>query len=388
MAWNRQEREEFNALEDFVNSKLKISYATATELNNIALTPSGGGFDIAEDSLGGITVDLSGQTFLLGGQTNLFENGLYVVNSLSPVNISRSVDFQSFIQINNTVVRTRNGDNSGQDYDITTTEPFVLDSTDINITDSDQLKEDLVNRISKKVDKAPRRLDISDLATGGDLATSAEIDNYEIFVITQTTAAQNITLPAPSPVTAKNIEIVNSNSSTATFSIYGLDLKTGNKISLYYDSTNSQWVIASTGIVNNVFTGATLLVDGTEGLVTKPLAGEQELFLKGDGSWSATPQESVFIGATPTVNGSSGLVPQPNAGQEELFLKGDGTWSTPAGGGGSGAPQFYGFRRNGSNLVIDTGTGSFVASSYPDYLIAADSIAFNINSNGHLISTI
>lgn len=38
-----------------------------------------------------------------------------------------------------------------------------------------------------------------------------------------------------------------------------------------------------------------------------------------------------MVGAGASTNGSHGLVPQPNAGQNEQFLRGDGTWATPPG---------------------------------------------------------
>lgn len=38
----------------------------------------------------------------------------------------------------------------------------------------------------------------------------------------------------------------------------------------------------------------------------------------------------VMAGATANANGKKGLVPQPNAGQQGLFLRGDGTWNSPA----------------------------------------------------------
>ena len=37
----------------------------------------------------------------------------------------------------------------------------------------------------------------------------------------------------------------------------------------------------------------------------------------------------VFKGATAEENGTTGLVPAPTAGQENLFLRGDGTWANP-----------------------------------------------------------
>lgn len=41
-------------------------------------------------------------------------------------------------------------------------------------------------------------------------------------------------------------------------------------------------------------------------------------------------------GASASVRGASGLVPAPLAGEQALFLRGDGTWAAASGGGGSG----------------------------------------------------
>jgi hypothetical protein len=46
----------------------------------------------------------------------------------------------------------------------------------------------------------------------------------------------------------------------------------------------------------------------------------------------------IFLGATAVTDGLDGLVAPPLAGEEGLFLKGDGTWDTPAGGGGITGP--------------------------------------------------
>lgn len=45
---------------------------------------------------------------------------------------------------------------------------------------------------------------------------------------------------------------------------------------------------------------------------------------------STTP----FTGASSSENGAQGIVPRPMAGDQEKYLKGDGTWGTPSGGGG------------------------------------------------------
>lgn len=81
-----------------------------------------------------------------------------------------------------------------------------------------------------------------------------------------------------------------------------------------------------------VFIGATPLENGEVGLVPQPLAGQDTLYLRGDGSWAPAPTApDPFIGASSMTNGEEGLVPQPLMGEEDFFLKGDGTWSPAPG---------------------------------------------------------
>lgn len=126
------------------------------------------------------------------------------------------------------------------------------------------------------------------------------------------------------------------------------------------------------------FAGATATDKGTAGVVPAPEAGEQELFLRGDGTWAkagvdiaqgdhikVTRDDSgsvtkytiaatqfptkvsqasshvltgdgttsspldlhVFTGATPQANGKSGIVPAPSKTDLGLFLSADGTWA-------------------------------------------------------------
>lgn len=53
-----------------------------------------------------------------------------------------------------------------------------------------------------------------------------------------------------------------------------------------YDAQSQKWVnINASSIMPSVFTGATAIADGTSGLVKKPVAGDQDKYLKGDGTW-------------------------------------------------------------------------------------------------------
>lgn len=76
-------------------------------------------------------------------------------------------------------------------------------------------------------------------------------------------------------------------------------------------------------INTKAMTGATNQVDGSVGIVPKPVAGDDIKVLFGDGTWK---EIDTMTGATELNAGIKGLVPVPSAGDNEKFLKGDGTW--------------------------------------------------------------
>jgi hypothetical protein len=83
-------------------------------------------------------------------------------------------------------------------------------------------------------------------------------------------------------------------------------------------------------IVIREMAGATADADGNYGIPPKPVAGDQDKFLRGDGTWSEPTMEDlpVFTGATAEQAGAKGLVPAPETGDRGKYLKGDGTWAT------------------------------------------------------------
>ena len=74
--------------------------------------------------------------------------------------------------------------------------------------------------------------------------------------------------------------------------------------------------------------GATSESDGVAGIVPKPLAGDNNKALFGDGTYKTIDSVSVMQGATALADGESGLVPKPVAGDNEKVLYGDGTFKT------------------------------------------------------------
>jgi hypothetical protein len=101
-------------------------------------------FLIAETELNGVVLSANdGLKFLLAKQTNKAENGIYQVLSLNPTLIFRSLNFRAYSQIQGktpeSVVRIqvlKEGvpNYQGTFYNSSTTEPFVIGTTPIEIT--------------------------------------------------------------------------------------------------------------------------------------------------------------------------------------------------------------------------------------------------------------
>src|SRR5687767_2068593 len=73
------------------------------------------------------------------------------------------------------------------------------------------------------------------------------------------------------------------------------------------------WDDAGDPVLVSVFGGATSLLDGTWGFVPMPEAGDQDKFLKGDGTW-ADPADVLFNNTSaefdiPVTDGVGDIVP-------------------------------------------------------------------------------
>lgn len=113
--------------------------------------------------------------------------------------------------------------------------------------------------------------------------------------------------------------------------------------------------ISDQGVLNaNVMTGAGSSTAGSNGLVPAPASGDNDKYLKGDGTWGAVSgggnvddvkvdgtsvvtnkiaNINTMTGADGTNAGAKGLVPAPTATDNQKYLRGDGTWQTVSGGG-------------------------------------------------------
>lgn len=134
------------ALETTVNKGVIDITADYFIDTNIVLTSNGNyqQFTIAETELNGITLNPSNSgKFLFASQTNLEENGIYVVIGLNPTLITRASDFRAYNQIHGPdidsvvriqIVKVGVPDYQGSFYVSSTTNPFILGTTPITIT--------------------------------------------------------------------------------------------------------------------------------------------------------------------------------------------------------------------------------------------------------------
>ena len=74
---------------------------------------------------------------------------------------------------------------------------------------------------------------------------------------------------------------------------------------------------------------ATSAAAGSAGAVPAPAAGDNEKYLRGDGTWDYPPGGEVGLMLPPTSQnpGREGLVPAPQVGDQMKFLRGDGVWA-------------------------------------------------------------
>ena len=138
----------------------------------------------------------------------------------------------------------------------------------------------------------------------------------------------------PAPMAGEQDKYLKANGLWSTISVSlpiasSVDLggiKVGTNLSI--DGTTG--VLSAVDTTYSAFTGATSSVAGAAGLVPAPAAGDDDKYLKGDGTWGTVSggTTSDFTGATSSTAGVHGLVPAPAAGDDVKYLKGDGSWAT------------------------------------------------------------
>lgn len=109
-------------------------------------------------------------------------------------------------------------------------------------------------------------------------------------------------------------------SSTSPDGLVDSDSSTG------YTQSSKTWaqVAKTNAIGKNTFTGATSTSDGSTGLVPQPKTGEQEKYLKADGTWS-TVDLSLYV-PTSEVSNSANKIPRFNSSGHIVFPNGAELW--------------------------------------------------------------
>ena len=171
---------------------------------------------------------------------------------------------------------------------------------------------------------------------------------------------------------------------------------------IYFERQSLNGVWSNWSRLDKAMSAATSSSAGKSGFVPAPAAGQDQLFLKGDGTWALptntwqqnTVDSNGYVtapttgnsnkvwktnangqpgwrdeekvsyntmrGATASASGTSGLVPAPASGQQNSFLKGDGTWK-PLEGSLLTQTQYNNLSKKG--LLSDTSKIEFLPPS-------------------------
>lgn len=150
------------------------------------------------------------------------------------------------------------------------------------------------------------------------------------------------------------------------------DVYTGRKYYRYYNSVQSTFSAWHSDIQNtDIMTGATASAAGTSGLVPIPLAGTQEKFLKGDGTWRALSATDITSGTLPISRGGTGATTAADA-RTKLGITPEniGAISTTKASTMSSNGGFIYFKLDETpiNINIDDGTTVTYTSLNPGYI--------------------
>lgn len=125
-----------------VNGGIVDTQVDAVEITNVTLTTvNATTFSVNVNSLGGIPLAQNGSTYVLAGQNNPAENGLYVVMGKTPENLfilmvaTTYNTYEGIMGISKmgTRLQATEGTQKGNVYLMTTVLPFILGVTPVNI---------------------------------------------------------------------------------------------------------------------------------------------------------------------------------------------------------------------------------------------------------------
>jgi hypothetical protein len=205
-------------------------------------------------------------------KANLTNSQIYVGNSS---NVPVSVPMTGDVLINNTgVTAIKNSVNLDGIPTLTNTPLYLDNSKKIATTEFVQSNKIL------------NTLTLTNQLTGGLLSVNVNI--FDKVNIAQTTPNLTFTLSVPST----NKFFVIENTGSANFTLYRTVIQPLTYTELIYNG--SEW-IPNNSNSNIILVGATGSTNGSSGLVPQPLVGQQNQFLRGDGTWQYLSYMPVLV---------------------------------------------------------------------------------------------
>lgn len=176
-------------------------------------------------------------------------------------------------------------------------------------------------------------LAVANLATGGNIGTAATTVNINSsFILTQTTAAQDVTLPDPTDASPSRLVVLqSSSSSTVSFTFYGVTVNASDVLSVNWDGAAWSVISPPATVAPQQWVALTASQSAVSGEGYYVTSGSPALTLP------VTASAGTLISITLTSGGTAWSIVQ-GAGQGIQF----GSSATTVGAGGSLASSAIG----------------------------------------------
>ncbi|MEO6761462.1 MAG: FG-GAP-like repeat-containing protein, partial [Candidatus Saccharimonadales bacterium] len=165
-------------------------------------------------------------------------------------------------------------------------------------------------------------LPISDLPTGGNIGSAADtVDKYTSFLISQTTAGQTLSIPAPTSSTNGRLIYI-TNVGTAGYTMSGSIISPGAAAAFIWNSVTNSWSLVSSGTTGNYIQNGTSVQTANFNIQSLSNSSVGVVISGASGQTADILQVSAYGVATPLVSvGASGQTVLQNATNSASALR-------------------------------------------------------------------
>jgi hypothetical protein len=194
------------AIDQAINDKIirleKYIVGTVRDLIVNYATKSNITFPVLSNTqIDGASLISNGKTFLLLGQANMAENGIYTVVNTNPFTFDRVNWFNDFLTINNARIQIKEGAFAGNFFSSIVQPQFIINVSPVEIFDTEPGMENIQ---ANKMDKVQNFLE-KNIAIFGKFGQVVD-DGFTVDSTSQSVTSSNFTIPTSQVIKRSNID--------------------------------------------------------------------------------------------------------------------------------------------------------------------------------------